>query len=57
MVTPATVLLVIGVSLLIAAGHATYRASGPRTVDVPIWSAAAMFGLAVVTLGTAALVA
>ncbi|MGP5291680.1 hypothetical protein ACTXL6_16600 [Brachybacterium tyrofermentans] len=57
MFTPATILLVIGLSLLLAAGLAMYRASGSRTVDIPLWPAAATFALAMVTLGAAALTA
>lgn len=57
MFTPTIILLIIGVSLLSVAGLTMYRASGSRTVDVPIWPAAATFGLAVVTLGAAVLTA
>lgn len=57
MFTPAIILLVIGISLLLAAGLAMYRASGSRTVDIPLWPVAVTFVLAMVTLGAAAFTA
>lgn len=57
MFTPAIILLVIGISLLLAAGLAMYRTSGSGTVDIPLWPAAVTFVLAVVSLGAAAFTA
>lgn len=56
MINLTTVLLVVAGGLLASAGWATLRASGPRTVDIPVWPAVAAFGLAVILLGAAVVV-